>query len=425
MDDANPAAPADAPPFGSERVARLLAAARTQFLAHGYEHLSIDGLSRVLGVSKETIYRYFPDKAALFRAAVERLDDPFARRLPRRDPGADPEHLLVRCVRAIHDATVDADGGSFIWITICMAREFPDLAATLSADGLAGMEPIRVLLEELASTSDRRQEVPLELAALLGALAIEGPRYLMGWPPAAPGLRDAAAARAVGLYLRGCLVAPGDVALPPVALEPRPPTPEPEPHLRALLQEAVLQFHARGYRGANLDEIAATARVGRGTLYRHFGSKSGLFAAAMLQAADDLAAQAPPAPVAGSLAERLGQAARSAAELLCGGESVRLHRTVIAEARRAPEVAREVYRRTRTPLAMPVSQWLRHAADQGALELDDPELAAQRFLTLATGGNRWLTSDLSLDAAERDRMAATAARLFLRGYRAALPGSRS
>jgi len=42
------------------------------FLAHGIEATSIEAIARAAGVSKVTLYSHFPDKAALFEAAVLR-----------------------------------------------------------------------------------------------------------------------------------------------------------------------------------------------------------------------------------------------------------------------------------------------------------------------------------------------------------------
>ena len=45
-------------------------AARRIFLAHGYEHTSVDAIAAEAGVSKQTIYNHFGDKARLFRAVM-------------------------------------------------------------------------------------------------------------------------------------------------------------------------------------------------------------------------------------------------------------------------------------------------------------------------------------------------------------------
>ncbi|MBU1753715.1 TetR/AcrR family transcriptional regulator [bacterium] len=46
-----------------------------------------------------------------------------------------------------------------------------------------------------------------------------------------------------------------------------------------ILQAAMAVFSRDGYHNADVDEIAVTAGVGKGTIYRHFESKKGLFLA--------------------------------------------------------------------------------------------------------------------------------------------------
>lgn len=65
-------------PRDPERMTRVLEAAKVHFTAHGYEGASIDAIAEASGVSKVTIYSYFPTKAALFQAAITlRVDRQF------------------------------------------------------------------------------------------------------------------------------------------------------------------------------------------------------------------------------------------------------------------------------------------------------------------------------------------------------------
>ncbi|MBN8646248.1 MAG: helix-turn-helix transcriptional regulator, partial [Planctomycetes bacterium] len=50
--------------------ARLLAAARAHFFAAGYSALTMDDLAAELGMSKKTLYVYFPGKDALIEAIL-------------------------------------------------------------------------------------------------------------------------------------------------------------------------------------------------------------------------------------------------------------------------------------------------------------------------------------------------------------------
>jgi AcrR family transcriptional regulator len=51
---------------------QVIAGARTVIFARGFEGASVDDIAREAGVSKATMYRYFPDKSALFAAVMRR-----------------------------------------------------------------------------------------------------------------------------------------------------------------------------------------------------------------------------------------------------------------------------------------------------------------------------------------------------------------
>jgi AcrR family transcriptional regulator len=70
---ARPTSPATSRPAtaGDPEVrARLLAAARAHFFAAGYSALTMDDLAAELGMSKKTLYVYFPGKDALIEAIL-------------------------------------------------------------------------------------------------------------------------------------------------------------------------------------------------------------------------------------------------------------------------------------------------------------------------------------------------------------------
>ncbi|MEO0358739.1 MAG: TetR/AcrR family transcriptional regulator, partial [Pseudomonadota bacterium] len=50
---------------------QVLDGALKVFMEHGFEGASVDEIARVAGVSKATLYSYFPDKAQLFSAVAQ------------------------------------------------------------------------------------------------------------------------------------------------------------------------------------------------------------------------------------------------------------------------------------------------------------------------------------------------------------------
>jgi len=57
-------------PRDPERMRKVISAARQQFTEHGFERASMESVAQASGVSKMTVYSYFPTKAALFEAVI-------------------------------------------------------------------------------------------------------------------------------------------------------------------------------------------------------------------------------------------------------------------------------------------------------------------------------------------------------------------
>ncbi len=57
-------------PLDSTVRQRIIGAAREHFLAHGFHSVTMDDLALGLGMSKKTLYAYFPSKTALLEAMI-------------------------------------------------------------------------------------------------------------------------------------------------------------------------------------------------------------------------------------------------------------------------------------------------------------------------------------------------------------------
>jgi TetR/AcrR family transcriptional repressor of mexJK operon len=64
-------APKRGRPRDPERLRRVLEAAAKQFTEQGFERTSVESVAQASGVSKMTVYSYFPSKEALFEACIE------------------------------------------------------------------------------------------------------------------------------------------------------------------------------------------------------------------------------------------------------------------------------------------------------------------------------------------------------------------
>lgn len=109
----------------------ILAAARTLFLAAGYDGVNLDQVAETAGVSRQTVYNRFGGKEALFRAMVRRhwagvltwSDQVRATIRDVRFP--DPAAKLVGIARAFLRFIDDADQVAFTRLVIAESRARP------------------------------------------------------------------------------------------------------------------------------------------------------------------------------------------------------------------------------------------------------------------------------------------------------------
>jgi len=100
--------PALSPPSGARAQARegaILGAALELLLEVGYDRMTIDAVAERARASKATIYRHFPDKAAIVAAAIGCEQ---AAAAPTVDTGSLRGDLLAYAERAAHSAGVDS-----------------------------------------------------------------------------------------------------------------------------------------------------------------------------------------------------------------------------------------------------------------------------------------------------------------------------
>ncbi|QUD90357.1 TetR/AcrR family transcriptional regulator [Phenylobacterium montanum] len=111
-----------------------------------------------------------------------------------------------------------------------------------------------------------------------------------------------------------------------------------EATVRRIVEVAALLFVEKGY-GVSMDQIAASASVGKQTLYRRFGSKEALFLAVIDREVQRLAAAArfEAAKGAGPL-DALKECCRFLLDFMLHPDMVRLHRIFAAEAERFPNI---------------------------------------------------------------------------------------
>lgn len=161
----------------------------------------------------------------------------------------------------------------------------------------------------------------------------------------------------------------------------------PSPDKRAaILAGARAIFLAQGFAEASMDAVAAQAGVSKMTVYRHFGSKEDLFAGVVAASCEALADDGLRAKVAGQpLAEALRIFGQRVLHIVLDPDIVKLHRMVIAESARFPELGRLFYERGPEASIVALTEVLARHRDDPRLAGTDLRLAAEEFLEAVRG----------------------------------------
>ncbi|GAA4023274.1 hypothetical protein GCM10022247_54500 [Allokutzneria multivorans] len=192
---------------------------------------------------------------------------------------------------------------------------------------------------------------------------------------------------------------------------------------RAVIVTAATEHFLRnGYVGANVDEIAAEARVSKRTIYNVFGAKEQLFRESLgeaLATAERFSRQlSVELGTTDDVAAEVRDAATRLAATVLGGPVVRLRRLLIGEAERFPDLAEDYYARAPGRVMASLADGLRRFHERGLLRIPDPDLAAEHFAFLVMGAplDRALFATEPPAAEEVAARAVAGAEVFLRAY---------
>ncbi len=145
---------------------QVLQGGRRVFLRDGFEGASVDDIAREAGVSKATLYAYFPDKRLLFTeicaAEFRRLA---AEAEAEMDPAAPPERMLAETGARIAAFQMSDFGRGMYALMVAEVSRFPEVARNFYATG-PGQARGRLVarLQAMADRGDLRIE-DCELAA--------------------------------------------------------------------------------------------------------------------------------------------------------------------------------------------------------------------------------------------------------------------
>jgi len=115
---------------------QVVEGARTVFLRDGFEGASVDDIARESGVSKATLYSYFPDKRVLFieiaSREMKRQADEGAGAL---DMTAPPEVLLPIVGRKLMDYLLSDFGQAIFRTAVAESDRFPEIGRKFYESG--------------------------------------------------------------------------------------------------------------------------------------------------------------------------------------------------------------------------------------------------------------------------------------------------
>ena len=110
-------------------------AARQLFLDQGFSATSMDAVAKAAGVSKATLYAYFPSKEALFASLIMAECEGMQRHLPQPDLSDGFLPALRRFARQYVDAFIRRKDVAFVRIIANESGRFPELGRLFYESG--------------------------------------------------------------------------------------------------------------------------------------------------------------------------------------------------------------------------------------------------------------------------------------------------
>lgn len=385
---------ANAKPTYDDAAERVISAAQAELLGKGFDAASIDAIAARAGVSKTTIYSRFPSKSALFADAL---------RLTMQEAGASmvPDvrdkdmHQALRALGNWVERSARAPANLALYrANIVGAAHFPELSEELhglrsqSTDLIAFVEglPGRAAVPDISAR---------QLASWLGVIAMGGLHHLLDLPDD-PALHRARTDAAIHLFANGWRTpverspAPPPVAPPSAEIPGQAGRTSPE-RWTELLHCTARSLLADGVRGTSVDGVSAASGLSKMTIYRRFGGKDELIAAALTSLAEGLAPRLTQQLSDGDLIGQLTAVSREYLQLFARPDHIALLRLMVGEAPKRPELVAQLWRLLTAPSHAYLTDILRARAETGELHITDPLTAAEQFLLLSAGGNRLLT----------------------------------
>lgn len=156
----------------------------------------------------------------------------------------------------------------------------------------------------------------------------------------------------------------------------------------AILDVAAQWFLEHGYAGTTMSAIAAALGGSKGTLWNYFPAKEQLFAAVIERVAESFRAQLLEIlnPDDNDVEATLRRYVSKFLTKVTSPEGVALHRLVVGEANRFPEIGQIFFEYAPRLTQAMLADYLAAAMEHGQLRKDDPLCAAQNLSGLCMAG---------------------------------------
>ncbi len=179
-------------------------------------------------------------------------------------------------------------------------------------------------------------------------------------------------------------------------------------------------FMRDGFEGGSVDDIVREAGVSKATLYSYFPDKRLLFLeVAKVECRAQSDAAIAQIEATGDIRQALTQAAGRMVRFFMSDVGMQVYRIVVGESRRFPEIGQDFYNSGPAMVRQMLAQFLTKAVEDGRLEIDDIDLAADQFPELCKAGlhiQMVLGLRTSVTDEEIDRVIEGAVDMFLCRY---------
>lgn len=139
----------------------LLNAALREFVARGFEAMSLEAIAAAAGVSKLTLYRHWDSKLALVREVLQSLSD----ETPMEDHGSLEEDLRV-LLREAYRAGTASPAGQIMPRLVGEIASHPELLEIYQTEILRPrLERLKALIARARARGELREDLPLTILA--------------------------------------------------------------------------------------------------------------------------------------------------------------------------------------------------------------------------------------------------------------------